>query len=110
MSDKCLVFGCTNRKGEGRDFVWEFCRPCYEMITTGEVGPTNSFLNKLNTKELTLVEARVAQKAAEADVLAVISKFEKLTELHVESVEAFLRQVIGKYQPETFQIKFVTKL
>jgi len=43
---KCVVFGCTNTTYDGK-FVGDMCSPCYHMITTGEVGPTDSFLNRI---------------------------------------------------------------
>lgn len=47
MTDKkCIVFGCSNKQHEGK-FVGDICAPCYEYITTGKVGCTNSFLKQL---------------------------------------------------------------
>ena len=46
-NDKCIVHGCPNRKNEGV-FVGDICGPCYEYITTGKVGPTESFLGEIN--------------------------------------------------------------
>ncbi len=36
MSDKCIVHGCPNRKGEGT-FFGDLCGPCHHMLTTGQV-------------------------------------------------------------------------
>lgn len=47
--NKCLVFGCTNHEGEG-GFVGELCSPCYNMLKTGVVGPTNSFIGDLRDR------------------------------------------------------------
>ncbi len=40
---QCIVHGCTNDKTEGY-FKGDICMPCYRMIKTGKVGPTNSFI------------------------------------------------------------------
>jgi hypothetical protein len=45
--EKCIVFGCSNRKGEGT-FIGDLCAPCHKYITTGEIGHANSFLGKLS--------------------------------------------------------------
>ena len=53
-NDRCIVFGCGNKKGEG-EFIGDICVPCYEMITTGRVDqPSTNFIAQLrNTpKEL----------------------------------------------------------
>jgi dCMP deaminase len=50
MNDKCIVTGCENHKHQGR-FVGDMCSPCYDMITTGKIGPTTSFLNQLENKD-----------------------------------------------------------
>lgn len=41
--DKCICFGCPNHRPQGQ-FVGDLCYPCYMMITTGEIGQTESFL------------------------------------------------------------------
>jgi len=43
---KCIVKGCTNRSTEGT-FVGDICSPCYEMITTGEIRPSNNFISAI---------------------------------------------------------------
>ena len=43
MTDKCIVHNCKNHKGEGT-FHGDICMPCYKIITTGVIGPTDSFL------------------------------------------------------------------
>lgn len=42
-TDKCIVYGCSNHKCQGT-FVGDICGPCYDIITKGIVGPTDSFL------------------------------------------------------------------
>lgn len=42
MSDKCIVKGCTNRKGQG-NFNGEICSPCYIMLEEGRIGPTTAW-------------------------------------------------------------------
>lgn len=44
---KCLVKGCNNRKNQGV-FIGDLCKPCYNYLTTGNVGKTESFLNKMS--------------------------------------------------------------
>ncbi len=47
MSEKCIIFGCTNEKHQGT-FVGDICAPCYEMITKGNLNqPSNNFIYKL---------------------------------------------------------------
>ena len=47
MSDKCIVFGCTNRKGEGK-FVGDICAPCFHIITQGDTKhPSTNFIHTL---------------------------------------------------------------
>lgn len=40
---KCIVFGCTNHTEQG-SFTNDLCNPCYQMLVTGKIGPTDSFL------------------------------------------------------------------
>ena len=46
---KCIVKGCNNHRDEGF-FRGAMCGPCYHMITTGEIGPTDSFLGDMQRK------------------------------------------------------------
>jgi hypothetical protein len=46
MSNKCIVFKCTNYKHQG-NFVGDICAPCYETITTGKLIPSNNFISEL---------------------------------------------------------------
>jgi hypothetical protein len=39
----CLVMGCGNK----RDFVGGLCAPCHAMLTSGEVGPGNTFIHQM---------------------------------------------------------------
>lgn len=43
---RCIVKDCTNYAHQGK-FVGDLCEPCHHMITTGEIGPTTSFLRNL---------------------------------------------------------------
>lgn len=36
MDNKCIVFGCKNHSHEGL-FIGDVCKPCYAVITTGEL-------------------------------------------------------------------------
>jgi len=71
---KCMVYGCSNHKGEGL-FVGDMCSPCFNMISQGVVtmhGETfihglyrqmdesyqNGYLAALNQIETTIAEAR----------------------------------------------------
>ena len=44
---RCIVHGCVNHRHQGR-FIGDLCAPCHAYITSGRVGPTTSFLGKLN--------------------------------------------------------------
>ena len=47
MSEKCIVFGCTNEKHQGT-FVGDICTPCYEIITKGNLNqPSTNFIYQL---------------------------------------------------------------
>ena len=47
MSEKCIVFGCTNKKSQG-SFVGDICAPCYKIITDGDLKqPSTNFIHKL---------------------------------------------------------------
>lgn len=44
--EKCIVFKCSNHTGEGK-FIGPICLPCHNMITTGKLGPSDSFLGEI---------------------------------------------------------------
>jgi len=44
---RCIVRGCENHKHQGR-FVGDLCAPCHEYITIGRIGPTTSFLGRID--------------------------------------------------------------
>jgi hypothetical protein len=46
---KCLVHKCENFTDQGR-FVGDLCAPCHQILTTGYVGPTSSFLGEMNKR------------------------------------------------------------
>lgn len=46
---KCIVAGCTNKRGEG-SFKDNICLPCYNILITGRPNPTNSILKILMCK------------------------------------------------------------
>ena len=46
---KCLVHGCTNEDSHG-GFVGELCAPCHDMLTTGQVGPGETFIHDLDKR------------------------------------------------------------
>lgn len=46
MSDKCLVKGCPNHKGEGR-FIGDLCAPCHRMLQTGTIGSGQTFIHRM---------------------------------------------------------------
>jgi hypothetical protein len=45
----CLIKGCENKTAEGF-FEGKICVPCYEMITSGNVGSGETFIHKLIEK------------------------------------------------------------
>ena len=57
LTAKCIVHGCTNRKGRG-SFDGGICSPCYDMLTTGKLVPSDGFLGRLREDILSLA-ARV---------------------------------------------------
>ena len=42
----CIVKDCGNKSNEG-NFNGDICSACYKYLTTGIIGPTNSFLKGL---------------------------------------------------------------
>lgn len=70
-SCKCVVKGCSNHSDEG-EFVWEFCSPCYTMLTTGKLNPSSAWFVKeiTNAKEEVLKDVTVTSKAG-GEVVAV---------------------------------------
>ena len=44
--EKCIVFKCSNHTNQGK-FVDAICLPCFKMITTGRLGPSDSFLGEI---------------------------------------------------------------
>jgi hypothetical protein len=49
MKKKCLVFGCTNCEGEGL-FIGDLCLPCHNMLTTGKIEGSGTFIHDLKEK------------------------------------------------------------
>ena len=43
---ECIVKGCVNTR-EGGKFCNDLCFSCYSMLTTGKLGPSESFLGKI---------------------------------------------------------------
>lgn len=43
MQKWCIVKGCINTRDQGK-FIGDLCAPCHEMLTTGEIKHTRSFL------------------------------------------------------------------
>lgn len=68
---KCVVKGCSNHSDEG-EFVGEFCRPCYTMLTTGKVNPSPAWFVKeiTNAREKVLKDVTITSKT-NGDVVAV---------------------------------------
>lgn len=64
---RCIVKGCENHTDEG-PFIGGMCMPCHTMITTGKVGPTTSFLGKMQ-KDIDELESSVIHKRQYNDQL-----------------------------------------
>jgi hypothetical protein len=51
MVKKCIVHGCTNHEDQG-SFEGDMCSPCYRIITTGKINPSdNWFVQKIQKLE-----------------------------------------------------------
>ncbi len=74
---KCMVHGCTNHTDQGTFAVYAsvgadlsaalnivICQTCWNMITSGVVGPSNNFIADMNA---TLVEHHAAAHSAMAN-------------------------------------------
>lgn len=53
MNKKCIVYGCSNHDNEG-SFIGDLCGPCYNYLSKGKIGPTDSFLGIIRNKILDL--------------------------------------------------------
>lgn len=49
MGVKCIIYGCENYTYQGK-FTGSICTPCFNMITTGNIGNGNTFIHKLYAK------------------------------------------------------------
>ena len=49
MSDKCIIFGCTNHKLQGR-FIGNLCGPCHDMLASGEPKYGQTFVHEMQTR------------------------------------------------------------
>lgn len=58
-SQKCIVCRCPNRRDQG-PFVGDLCKPCYNMLTTGMVGNTASFLGDIK-REVERLKVEIAK-------------------------------------------------
>ena len=48
---KCLIKGCENHSDAGM-FMGDLCMPCYEMLVTGHIHPSNcTFIGELNKEK-----------------------------------------------------------
>ncbi len=67
MSDKCIVFGCVNRKGQG-DFIGDICAPCFYMLTQGDIKqPSTNFIYTLAMEKRELDRRYVKLQAELSD-------------------------------------------
>jgi hypothetical protein len=67
MSEKCIVYGCTNMNNQG-SFIGTMCSPCYEMITKGEPKfHSDNFIHKLYLKKKKYLNVIYALKTGEKE-------------------------------------------
>lgn len=69
----CLVKGCTNKSHQGH-FVGDLCAPCHHYITTGNVGPTDSFLGEMRQR-IQYLEDLMDRLAMATNSLRGLSRF-----------------------------------
>lgn len=79
---KCSCFECRNYS-ENIEFIGEFCKPCYTLITTGKISAGSSFIhdlvnenNKIN-KMIDAVAQLMENSLFEARMLLLDSKIGK---------------------------------
>ncbi len=72
MGTNCIVKGCCNRTDQG-DFMGNLCMPCYNMLSTGELGFGNTFVHDLLDKKTYHSKEKKSQQMTEKNH----SKFEK---------------------------------
>lgn len=60
---KCIVKGCNNCSHEGR-FIGDLCAPCYTMLTTGKLNPSNAWFVRAieGAKEAVLKDVTITSK------------------------------------------------
>ncbi len=57
---ECLVAQCSNHEHEGA-FTGAFCTPCWHMITTGLVGPSDNFIARMTERHRKTEAAYIQQ-------------------------------------------------
>lgn len=70
---KCIVKGCTNHQKEGK-FIGSLCAPCYHMITSGEIIPSEAWFAR------EIYDLRADLKLAKNDNLGAIQAVANLLE------------------------------
>ena len=57
---KCVVAQCSNHEHQGA-FTGAFCTPCWHMITTGLVGPSDNFITRMSDRHRGLEATYIKQ-------------------------------------------------
>lgn len=102
ISERCIVRGCENRKGQGT-FIGDLCKPCYEYLSTGKVGPTTSFLSRYkkedNTKLIKEMYNALLAATAAVKALELVGADKHLSGHRV--VKELIEDAILAYEKET---------
>lgn len=78
-NNKCMIKGCTNKKIEG-NFIGDMCVPCYDMITKGQMNPSNNFIYKLWIEYEELNKENFELKKEKDKLVEVLNNFSILTD------------------------------
>ena len=75
ISQKCLTYGCANRKNQGT-FVGDLCASCYRMLISGEIGSGETFIHRLQIKNNALKEINTSLKITNEVLSNTIKRLE----------------------------------
>ncbi len=92
QSRKCIVHGCSNHSRQGA-FVGDLCSPCYAYLTTGNIGPTDSFLSTVNTDSVALNNARKLVSSLATELIDLTKERDLLKEQRDEAL-----RLLGKWK------------
>lgn len=76
---RCLVKDCPNHRDQGT-FVGNLCYSCYQHLTTGKIGPTESILRKIRDAELFVLKGPDGKIVTQGQFNALVAENASLKE------------------------------